>query len=279
MIIPGISSALAAPLLAGIPVTQRGVADTLVVCTAVGKGGKGGVLVGYERGRSVAILMGVARLGEVVRALVSGSSVDVKKDGGKAGLGQDTTPTPSRPTTAATAGSLLTPTTPSIPTTSASTLSTTKPPTLATSALSTTSASVPTPTTASASLPPTPISTPLTLSGPTYPPYTPIAIIERGSSPDQRLVASTLNTIESALDRSGGQRPPGMILVGWAVLALSGDGELDVLDDAEGKLEDVEKRDRARVGRWLGGKEFVVREGLGDGWEAFEGLGATASIC
>ncbi|KAF8602067.1 hypothetical protein BDV93DRAFT_607714 [Ceratobasidium sp. AG-I] len=275
VIIPGISSALAAPLLTGIPVTQRGVADTLVVCTAVGKGGKGGVLVGYERGRSVSVLMGVARLAEVARALMTGSSVEAAKDGAR-----DATPTPSRSTTSAvsTLGSLPTPITPTVPTTSvisASTLSTTKPPILSTTVPTSTSTSASTP---SASSPPTPISSPLTLSGPTYPPYTPIAIIERGSSPDQRLVASTLSNIVSALERSGGQRPPGMILIGWAVLALSGSGELAVLEDGEGKKEDVEKRDRDRVGRWLGGKEYVIREGLADGWEAFDGLGAIAPI-
>ncbi|KAG8723683.1 hypothetical protein FRC09_002217 [Ceratobasidium sp. 395] len=250
IVVPGISSSLAAPLLAGIPVTQRGVADSVVVCTAVGKGGKGGMVVGYERGRSVVVLMGVARLGEVVRALVWGRS-DIGGEGGAL----------AEPTAPAMIGA------PS----PASTLSASKPPTLTT----TTSSSTPTPTQSLLSSPPTPISSPLTLSPPsaTYPSYTPIAIIERASSPDQRLIASTLDGIERALGRCGGGRPPGIIMVGWAVLALVGKGDVAVLDDGEGKGEGVEKKDRERVERWLGGREFVVREGLAKGWEVFEGLG------
>ncbi|KAG8722157.1 hypothetical protein FRC08_006271 [Ceratobasidium sp. 394] len=248
VVVPGISSSLAAPLLAGIPVTQRGVADSVVVCTAVGRGGKGGVLVGYERGRSVVILMGVARLGEVVRALVRGRSDE--GEGEKSAM----VPLPALPT----------PTTPA-PTLPASTLSATKPPTLSTTATS------PSPSTLSpSSSPHTPISSPLTLSGHPYPPHTPIAIIERASSPDQRLIASTLDGIERALARCGGGRPPGLIIVGWAVLALSGKGDVTVLDNAQG---DVESGDRERVKMWLGDGEAVVCEGLGEGWDVFNGLG------
>ncbi|KAG9080171.1 hypothetical protein FRC06_006990, partial [Ceratobasidium sp. 370] len=248
-VVPGISSSLAAPLLAGIPVTQRGVADSVVVCTAVGKGGKGGVLVGYERGRSMVILMGVARLGEVVRALVRGRSDEGEEEKG-AVLPVPALPIPTPPAAIAPAP--------------ASTLSASKPPTL--------TASTPSPSTSTLSpaSPHTPITSPLTLSGSTYPPYTPIAIVERASSPDQRLVASTLDGIERALARCGGGRPPGMIMVGWAVLALVGKGDVGVLDDVDG---DVEKKDRERVQRWLGDGESVVREGLAEGWDVFAGLG------
>ena len=62
LVIPGLSSALAAPLFAGIPVTQRGVADSLVVCTGVGRAGKDVQLPGYVRSRTLVILMGVARI-------------------------------------------------------------------------------------------------------------------------------------------------------------------------------------------------------------------------
>lgn len=57
LIVPGISSALAAPLLAQIPVTQRGAADSLAVCTGVGRGGAKGRIPGYERGRTLVLLM------------------------------------------------------------------------------------------------------------------------------------------------------------------------------------------------------------------------------
>ncbi|KIO15563.1 hypothetical protein M407DRAFT_210630, partial [Tulasnella calospora MUT 4182] len=59
LVIPGVSSALAGPLLAGIPVTQRGVAESLTVCTGVGRKGRDVDLPGYERSRTLVILMGV----------------------------------------------------------------------------------------------------------------------------------------------------------------------------------------------------------------------------
>ncbi|KAG2110697.1 uroporphyrin-III C-methyltransferase, partial [Suillus clintonianus] len=64
----------------------------------------------------------------------------------------------------------------------------------------------------------------------------PIAIIERGSMPDQRVVASTLGDICEALDCAGEQRPPGMMVVGWAVLALQGTGDTSVLEEGEERV-------------------------------------------
>ncbi|GAK68250.1 uroporphyrin-iii c-methyltransferase, partial [Moesziomyces antarcticus] len=55
-VVPGISSSIAAPAMLGIPVTQRGAADSLVLCTGVGKGGKKVKLPGYDRGRSLIVL-------------------------------------------------------------------------------------------------------------------------------------------------------------------------------------------------------------------------------
>jgi uroporphyrin-III C-methyltransferase len=179
LVIPGVSSALAAPTFAGIPVTQRGVAESLIVCTGVGRQGKEVQLPGYERGRTVVILMGVARLQQVIHALVDDAHSG-RRDGRA------------------------------------------------------------------------------------YPLNTPIAIIERASMPDQRVIASTLKDIVRALESNGEQRPPGMMIIGWAVLALHGQGDMGVLD------EDGESEDAARVSRWLGGDDacgWRVREGLETGWE------------
>ncbi|TFK42235.1 uroporphyrin-III C-methyltransferase [Crucibulum laeve] len=177
LVIPGVSSALAAPTFAGIPVTQRGVAESFIVCTGVGRKGKEVQLPGYERGRTLVVLMGVARLVQVVHALV------------------DTDPTSKR------------------------------------------------------------------RDGPAYPPHTPIAIIERASMPDQRVVSSTLKDVVQALESNGEQRPPGMMVIGWSVLALIGKGDVAVLD------EEGERDDEARVRRWLGeGKAWRVKEGLDEGW-------------
>lgn len=189
IVIPGVSSALAGPLMAGIPVTQRGVSESLMICTGVGRKGREVELPGYERQKSLAILMGVARLGQIVAALTS------------------TDPSESR------------------------------------------------------------------RRGPPYPRYTPIAIIERASCADQRVVLSTLGQVEEAMERGGEQRPPGMMFVGWAALALAGpEGELGVLDDvgAVDGEESLSVRDRARVERWLGGSKWVVRDcGLEDYWNQF----------
>ncbi|KAF8131471.1 uroporphyrin-III C-methyltransferase [Boletus edulis] len=190
LVLPGISSALAAPACAGIPVTHRGVAESFVVCTGAGRQGKAVSLPGYDRARTVLVLMGVARLGEVVRTLVTIE-----------GSGQR--------------------------------------------------------------------------DGPAYPPYLPIAIIERGSMPDQRVLVSTLEAVESALAGVGEQRPPGMIVIGWAVLAFGrrdgegGDAGDGVLDDVDDDVEEQERRDRQRIARWLGGRKWDVWEGLDAGWAHF----------
>lgn len=214
-VVPGISSSLAAPLLLGIPVTQRGAADSMTLCTGVGRGGKSVTLPGYERGRSLVVLMGVARLHDVVGTLCHGWHTSYDSSGN--GNGTAAAAAAAKPTG--------------------------------------------------------------TRVGAPFPPYTPIAIIERASSSDQRLVASTLDGIETALARSGEQRPPGMMLIGWAALSLEGSGNVDVLDDeaqcqaldaqtdvngtsAHSSGQELERRDRARVKRWLGDVGFTVREGL-----------------
>lgn len=183
LVIPGVSSALAAPIFAGIPVTQRGVAESVIVCTGVGRQGKEVKLPGYERSRTVLILMGVARIAQVVGAMIRNDS------GSGEGLQSGEGRREGRP----------------------------------------------------------------------FPRNTPIAIIERGSMPDQRVVASTLGDICEALDSAGEQRPPGMMVVGWAVLALQGTGDTSVLDEGE-------ERDEERIKKWLGGGRWVMREGIDQGW-------------
>ncbi|KAI5115661.1 hypothetical protein M0805_004099 [Coniferiporia weirii] len=181
LIIPGISSALAAPLFAQIPVTQRGAADSLVVCTGVGRGGARGRLPGYERGRTLVLLMGVARLAGMVDALLSGSGDSLA-----------------------------------------------------------------------------------------YPPYIPAAVIERASMPDQRVVFAPLCDIVAALESVGEQRPPGLLVVGWAVLSLCGKGDMTVLDECEDGVESLEARDSNRIKQWLEGRPWRVNEGLDPLWDMFE---------
>lgn len=191
-VVPGISSSIAAPAMLGIPVTQRGTADSLVLCTGVGKGGKKVKLPGYDRSRTLIILMGVARLSAVVATLTAGA------------------PQSASSTTVADEESIG------------------------------------------------------DREGAVFPPYTPIAIIERASSSDQRMVASTLDGIVEALENSGEQRPPGMMVIGWSVLSLEGKGDVSIQDDALSidDPEELEKKDRGRVQSWLKGRRWIVREGL-----------------
>ena len=171
VVIPGLSSALAAPLSAGIPVTARGVAESVAICTGVGKGGKIGRIPPYERATTVLVLMGVARLTEIVRGMMEDN----------------------------------------------------------------------------------------------YPNHLPTCIIERGTMPDQRVVRSTLGGIVEAMSdsRVGAQRPPGMMVIGWACLGITGGAEGVSEDEGDG----LTNRDLERVGRWLGGERFVVVEGLDEGWQ------------
>ena len=178
VVVPGVSSVLAGPTFAGIPVTQRGAAESFVVCTGVGRAGKEVKLPGYDRGRTLVILMGVARLPQVLEALLSVDEGSSQRR-----------------------------------------------------------------------------------EGPAYPSSAPIALIERASMPDQRVIVSTLRDITAALESVGEQRPPGMLVVGWSILSLWDKGDVTVLD------EGAETRDEERIRTWLGDKLWRVTEGLDAGWE------------
>ena len=179
-VIPGVTSAIAGPEMVGIPVTQRGVSEGFVLCTGVGRAGKSVNLPGYIKPRTLVVLMGVARIGNIVSTLVDLDST-----------GRD---------------------------------------------------------------------------GAAYPPHLPIAVVERASSPDQRVIVSTLANIEEAV-KSVEERPPGMMLIGWAVLALEGKGRVDVLDKGVDGEEEI-------VSQWMGSDRWRIREGLDQGWgECLAGLG------
>ncbi len=70
-VIPGISSALAAPLLAGIPVTTRGVASQVLVTTGHGENDSDADLPPYAPNRTTVLLMGVSRLGQLTESLMA----------------------------------------------------------------------------------------------------------------------------------------------------------------------------------------------------------------
>jgi uroporphyrin-III C-methyltransferase len=69
-VVPGITSAFAAPLVAGIPLTQRGVADRLCVFTAKGRGNTTPLPPSFHASTTFIALMGMGALPELVPALL-----------------------------------------------------------------------------------------------------------------------------------------------------------------------------------------------------------------
>ncbi|KAJ1566358.1 hypothetical protein HK405_010134 [Cladochytrium tenue] len=70
VVVPGISSCVAAPASAGIPVTHRGAADQLLVATARGEAGAPPDLPPFSPRRTVVVLMPVARLAALTAAMI-----------------------------------------------------------------------------------------------------------------------------------------------------------------------------------------------------------------
>ena len=69
-VVPGISSALAVPVLAGIPLTQRGVSSSVLVSSGHA-GAEPAALAALVQGATVVLLMAVATLGEICGAAVA----------------------------------------------------------------------------------------------------------------------------------------------------------------------------------------------------------------
>ncbi|GJC84726.1 uroporphyrinogen-III C-methyltransferase [Colletotrichum liriopes] len=68
-VLPGITSSLSAPLFAGIPPTQRDVADQVLICTGTGKKGKPPTPPEFIASRTVVFLMALHRITGLVREL------------------------------------------------------------------------------------------------------------------------------------------------------------------------------------------------------------------
>lgn len=70
IVIPGISSALAAPVVAGIPMTHREVADQVLICTGTGRKGAVPNLPSFVPSRTTVFLMALHRIVELIPVLV-----------------------------------------------------------------------------------------------------------------------------------------------------------------------------------------------------------------
>ncbi|KAG0650545.1 Uroporphyrinogen-III C-methyltransferase [Hyphodiscus hymeniophilus] len=78
-VLPGITSALSAPLFAGIPATQRAVSDQVLICTGTGRKGKPTVPPEFVDTRTVVFLMALHRITGLVADLTTWDSEDAKK--------------------------------------------------------------------------------------------------------------------------------------------------------------------------------------------------------
>lgn len=70
-VLPGITSALSAPLFAAVPPTQRDVADQVLICTGTGKKGKPPAPPEYVGSRTCVFLMALHRIGGLVAELTT----------------------------------------------------------------------------------------------------------------------------------------------------------------------------------------------------------------
>lgn len=71
VVLPGVTSALSAPLFAGVPATQRDVADQVLVCTGTGKKGKAPTPPEFVGSRTVVFLMALHRIAGLVGELTT----------------------------------------------------------------------------------------------------------------------------------------------------------------------------------------------------------------
>eukprot|EP00123_Amoebidium_parasiticum_P021314 comp6538_c0_seq1/m.2306 comp6538_c0_seq1/g.2306 ORF comp6538_c0_seq1/g.2306 comp6538_c0_seq1/m.2306 type:complete len:283 (-) comp6538_c0_seq1:276-1124(-) len=70
-VIPGVSSCLSAPLSAGIPVTHRGIANRLVVCTGMARENGYPDVPQYSANQTVVFLMAVGRSDWLIETLIT----------------------------------------------------------------------------------------------------------------------------------------------------------------------------------------------------------------
>ncbi|RYP74049.1 hypothetical protein DL771_003238 [Monosporascus sp. 5C6A] len=78
VVLPGVTSALSAPLFAGVPPTQRDVADQVLVCTGTGKKGRAPDPPEFVPSRTVVFLMALHRIAGLVAELTAYTEAEVR---------------------------------------------------------------------------------------------------------------------------------------------------------------------------------------------------------
>lgn len=178
VLLPGITSALSAPLFAGIPPTHRSIADQVLICTGTGRKGAAPDPPNYVPTQTVIFLMALHRLSSLVESLVAVPSDDDKS---------------------------------------------------------------------SSKLP--------------WPKYTPCAVVERASCPDQRVIRSTLQNICAAVEEQG-SRPPGLLVIGSSCRVLHKfTSQKWVVEDGFKGLDGLcEEGDMSSVNALVSTEKDVVRD-------------------
>ena len=80
ILLPGITSALSAPLFAAIPATHRSVADQILICTGTGRKGAAPAPPPYISSQTVVFLMSLHRLSSLVDSLTGTLPLESKSD-------------------------------------------------------------------------------------------------------------------------------------------------------------------------------------------------------
>ena len=143
-VLPGITSALSAPLFAAIPATHRGVADQVLICTGTGRKGAPLDPPEFVASRTIVLLMSLHRLEALIESLVAKG----------------------------------------------------------------------------------------------YPAELPVAVLERASCPDQRVIRTTIQHVCAAVEEEG-SRPPGLLVVGNACRVLSNYTQRWVVEEGFHGLDDL----------------------------------------
>lgn len=142
-VLPGITSALSAPLFGQIPATQRAVSDQVLVCTGTGRKGAPTAPPTFVKTQTVVFLMALHRIGGLVEDLTTFGPEEKAVGEGEVRRSRDL-----------------------------------------------------------------------------WPLSTPCAVIERASCPDQRVIRTTLEFVNLAIETEG-SRPPGLLVLGKACEVLT----------------------------------------------------------
>ncbi|KAI0544276.1 uroporphyrin-III C-methyltransferase [Xylaria curta] len=97
IVLPGVTSALSAPLFANIPSTQRDVADQVLICTGTGKKGKPPTPPEYTPSRTVVFLMALHRIEGLIGELTEYLETEnILQEAPSPNITQEVDPTPRR---------------------------------------------------------------------------------------------------------------------------------------------------------------------------------------